>query len=221
MRRRDVSTATRANAADGRSLNLLEQLIKERPQLLDELPQLRIQLDECRRAVVLAREMYEETQRPKDRPAGSGGCRACGEKEVKIEVFGAPIDEDGRRRAVTICPGCGKQSLAFLLEGEPEIEPETPPPDPEQQEPPQLGPVLQDLFWLSVLWLAIAHVSGLPGLVFSRSEPQLTGGNVWLMGLLTTIALAATTALPSVRDAVRRVRWAFRWWGQSGRLDRG
>jgi len=34
--------ATRANAADGRSLKLLEQLIQERPQLLDELPQLRI-----------------------------------------------------------------------------------------------------------------------------------------------------------------------------------
>ena len=215
--------ATRANAADSRSLKLLEQLIKERPQLLDELPQLRIQLDECRRAVALAREMYEEVQRPKDRPDGASGCRACGAKGVEIEAFGAPIDEDGRRLAVMICPGCGKQSLAFLLESEPEtgddveFEPETPPSDPEPPEPPRLGPVFQDLFWLSVLLLAIAWASGLPGLVFSRSEPQLTGGNVWLMGLLTTIALAATTTLPSVRDAVRRVRSAFRWWGRTWR----
>ena len=117
------------------------------------------------------------------------------------------------------------QSLAFHREinldpvaaSEPETEAETPPSDPELPEPPRLGPVLQDLFWLSVLWLAIAHVSGLPGLVFSRSEPQLTVGNAWLMALLATLAFAATTALPSVRDAVLRVWRAFRWWGRFGR----
>jgi len=138
---------------------------------------------------------------------------------VKIEIFGRPIDEEGRRRAVMICPGCGTQSLAFHREfnldpvAASETEAETPPSDPEPPEPPRLGPVLQDLFWLSVLFLAVAHASGLLGLVFSASEPQLTGGNVWLMALLATFALAVTTALPSVRDAVRRVWLAFRWWG--------
>ncbi len=60
--------ATRANAADGRALHLLEQLVEQQPHVLEQLPDLGVWLEECRRAVALARELVEEAKRPPDPP---------------------------------------------------------------------------------------------------------------------------------------------------------
>jgi len=69
--------ATRANRCDSRSLVLLERLVEVRPQLLDEVPGLGDELDECRRAVAGMLRLYRaakngEPDPGEDEPGGGG-----------------------------------------------------------------------------------------------------------------------------------------------------
>jgi len=54
--------ATKANAADGRSLGLLEELVKEHPELYKTIPTLESILDGCRSAVAYVREHRPDVQ---------------------------------------------------------------------------------------------------------------------------------------------------------------
>jgi tetratricopeptide (TPR) repeat protein len=216
--------ATRANAADGRALELLEQLVVQQPHVLEELPRLGVWLDECRRAVALAREMAEEVTKPKPRTSGPRRCEVCGEKTLMVESFGQPIDGEGRRRAVLICAGCGKQSLAVQQTIDPDEASEalpaepaaladsTAPTDPAPSKRPPLGAFLKDLFWLSLLCLIIADASGLLGHLVAPVEHRLDAANVWLLGLLAIFALVLISSLTSVRNCVLRVWSALRWY---------
>ncbi len=54
--------ATKANAADGRSIRHLEELVKEHPELYKTIPTLESILDGCQRAVAYVREHRPDTQ---------------------------------------------------------------------------------------------------------------------------------------------------------------
>ena len=55
--------ATQYNAADSRALHHLENLLKQQPQLLNENPELVDQLEECQKAVDIAREIFSGGQK--------------------------------------------------------------------------------------------------------------------------------------------------------------
>ena len=56
-------SATKANATDGRSLTLLEQLLVEHPEIKAEMPEIEERLQACRAAVKAVVEIRQQTQR--------------------------------------------------------------------------------------------------------------------------------------------------------------
>jgi tetratricopeptide (TPR) repeat protein len=55
--------ATKANAADGRALKLLERLLAEHPEVETKMPDIEEQIQGCRRAVTAVAEIRRQTQR--------------------------------------------------------------------------------------------------------------------------------------------------------------
>jgi hypothetical protein len=187
--------ATRANAADGRALELLEQLVVQQPHVLEELPGLSVWLDECRRAVALAREMAADVKKSKP---GASSPHRCGNQSLAVQQT---IDPDEAPEALPAEPAAPADESALT--------------DPAPSERPALGAFLKDLFWLSLLCLIIADASGLLGYVVAPAEHQLKPTDVWLLGVLAIFALVFISSLTSVRNCVLRVRDALRWYGRA------
>jgi hypothetical protein len=146
-----------------------------------------------------------------------------------MEAFGGPINDDGRRRAVIICSGCGRQSLATYAKvdlataraGDRAPAMQAPSPSSRPAARPRVGLLLCDLFWLSMLGLAIARIAGFPGLAGSGPEAGFQVADIWLMGLRASVALGLIAALRPVRAAVRSVWRGIRGWCRARRCQAG